>query len=84
MSIFFSGLNIIARHLARLEQKLDDIQFNQNEILKKLFPQDLQTQVLFPPDLNIPCKSIDDVNKIEEWLHLCEENENIAVSFVLF
>lgn len=60
--------------MAKLEQKLDDIQFNPNKILKTLFPQGgPQTQVSFPPDLNLPCNTIDDFNKIEEWLlHLCE------------
>lgn len=79
----FSGFDIIARHLAQLEHKIDDIQFNQNEILKKLFPQSgSQTQVSFPPEVNLPCNTIDDINKLEEWLLSCEDNENTAVSFL--
>lgn len=72
----FNGFDIIAKHLARLEKRIDDIQSTLTDISNKLFPQTVPDSVNLPDDLKLPCQSQEDIAKLEQWLAI-PENEAV-------
>lgn len=71
---YFSGYDVIARHLARIDKRLDDIESILGEIKNNYVPSTSNEYVL-PSELKLPCSTLSEVNKIEEWLCLNEDNE---------
>ncbi|GBN44476.1 hypothetical protein AVEN_26442-1, partial [Araneus ventricosus] len=60
--------NNIARALAKIDRRLTEIERNQKEILEKLSPNHSTAFVELPSEIKLPCESLEDVNKLEEWL----------------
>lgn len=77
---YFAGFELLARRLIRVENKVGDIFNIQKELINHLLPGSQHDSVVIPDDINLPCQTSIDVDKIEQWLEI-KENEIVSVSF---
>ncbi|XP_063233547.1 uncharacterized protein LOC134537213 [Bacillus rossius redtenbacheri] len=66
------GLQVIARHLAKIEKHLDVIQQSVSELLKQTLPDTVQNINILPEELTLPCETEEQLNKVEEWISIPE------------
>ncbi|XP_063219435.1 uncharacterized protein LOC134529371 isoform X3 [Bacillus rossius redtenbacheri] len=66
------GLQVIARHLAKIEKRLDVIQQSVSELLKQTLPDTVQNINILPEELTLPCETEEQLNKVEEWISIPE------------
>ena len=74
----FLGFEVIARHLAELQTTVKEILENQRIILNSILPDDNNLSNVSFDGINIPCGSVDDVQLLEKWLQL-SNNEQALV-----
>ena len=73
------GFNIIARHLARIDKKLNEIHEGQAVILKKLSCEERPLLTL-PGYVQLPCADLEDITKLEERICAVDEHAKKLVS----
>lgn len=73
---------VVARHLAKIERRIEEIVIHQKILLENLAPS-LKTHIEpLPAEIKLPCDKEDDVTNIEQWLDSSPENEKKLVSIV--
>lgn len=77
----FSGLRVISKHLVKIEKRLDVIQQSVSELLQQAVPDTIQntSSNTLPEDLILPCETVEQLNKLEEWIS-SPENKTYMVS----
>ncbi|KAG8233355.1 hypothetical protein J437_LFUL005816 [Ladona fulva] len=72
-----TALHVLARHLARLERKVDEIYDKQVELLQRINPDNSRAvgaELCIPENVRTPLQTQNDIEELEKWLSLSKDN----------
>lgn len=76
-------LDVIAKQLAKLNNKIDDVLEEVREIKEKLSLNDKDIIEEEPTGIPIPCGSLSEINQLEKWLE-ADEHFTLLVGIISY
>ncbi|XP_048005031.1 uncharacterized protein LOC125240903 isoform X3 [Leguminivora glycinivorella] len=77
MSQLLQSPNVIAKHLARIEADLKEMQIAQNEILNRVRSSSVSMEHSLPGERTLPCEDSKDLIDTEKWINAAPENRKL-------
>ncbi|XP_048000776.1 uncharacterized protein LOC125239114 [Leguminivora glycinivorella] len=74
------ALDVIAKHLARIEADLKEMQIAQNEILIRMRSSSVSMEHSLPGEITLPCEDSKDLIDIEKWINAAPENRKLLIN----